>query len=86
MSAPSNAITVGEETRTQWENPNSEVLDLEAVCLCGWSGQLRDLLCDPGDPSPESMVTCASFWFNFIPRFSNDFWCPNCKTKAWYWK
>lgn len=38
-------------------------------CECGWKGELGDLLCDPDDPDPPE----------------NDLWCPQCKTKGWYW-
>lgn len=71
MAAPENAITVKREAECYWEKVNvkhSKVLKIKVRCWCGWKGKLGSLLCDPDDPNPPA----------------NDFWCPECKTKGWY--
>ncbi len=70
MSAPNYAITVYQEYTTEM-TPNkkyAKTLRQGAHCQgCGWRGTVGDLLCDQKDPSPPT----------------NDFWCPQCKGKAW---
>lgn len=69
MGAPDNAITLRREAELVWmEEDKDNLLSMDVICGCGFTGTLGDLLCDPEDDSDEA----------------NNFWCPQCRAKAWY--
>jgi hypothetical protein len=49
MSAPKNAVTVYDDSEPNWakSKKGKQVLNMGVNCYCGWSGKLRDMLCDP---------------------------------------